>query len=69
MLLLLTLAWFSPVLHVQSMDPGPDGHWIQLDQDGKSWDCRSRPDGKDWDPVCVKVDYRGSWKSGDAPAK
>ncbi len=60
MLTLLLLACSSAIIHIQPLPSTPDGHWVQLDADGKSWDCMSRPDGRSWSPVCVKVDYQSS---------
>ncbi len=60
LLLASLLGCTAAVVHIQPMDPVPDAHWIQLDDDGKAWDCVSRPDGKNWHPECVKVDYKNS---------
>ena len=49
LLLASLLGCTAAVVHIQPMDPVPDAHWIQLDDDGKAWDCVSRPDGKNWD--------------------
>lgn len=43
--------------------PPEDAHYIIVQQGAgmmKVYDCRSAPDGRDWEPTCVKVDMRSS---------
>lgn len=61
MLLLSLFACSSAIHHITPMGAIPDAHWVVLDEDGKMWDCMSRPDGTKWKPICLEVDYRDDY--------
>jgi hypothetical protein len=41
-----------------------DGHYIVVTDHGEVYDCKSRPDGKKWDPLCILVGFRHSAPAG-----
>lgn len=54
MLLLLLLACITHVGQVQVLAPD---HYLIIDDDLVAYDCKSNPNGADWDPICVRVKY------------
>lgn len=44
---------------VEMSDPAADAHYVLVQSgasgNSKIYDCQARPNGKDWDPTCVKA--------------
>ena len=62
MLTLLLLACGEKIM-VTSILAGTatDGHYIVINDDGKVFDCMSRPDGENWEPTCIAVEYHNHY--------
>lgn len=55
----LLLAGCFKTYVVEMSDPEQDAHYVVIQSaasgNSKVYDCLARPDGKNWDPTCVKA--------------
>lgn len=55
----LLLAGCFKTYVVEMSDPDADAHYVLVQSaasgNSKVYDCQARPNGKDWDPTCVKA--------------
>lgn len=55
----LSLAGCLKTYVVEMSDPAADAHYVLVQSsasgNSKVYDCLARPNGKDWDPTCVRA--------------